>query len=208
MRTAAIVPVKPFATAKRRLVGHLGDAAREALVREMFSAVLAALGEVSGLAAIFVVTPNPTLAADARRAGAVVVEDGGVGYSAAALCGIRRARAAGFERVLVLPADTPLADAAELDALLLRAEAAGTAVAIVPDRGGSGTNGLLLRPPNAIRPAFGPGSFERHRALAAVAGAPATVERLASIALDVDTPADLDALAALSSRTSRPSEGP
>jgi 2-phospho-L-lactate guanylyltransferase len=200
MRTAAIVPVKSFA--KRRLAGRLDDAARETLVREMFQAVLAALVRVPALDAIFVVTPNGVLAADARAAGAVVVEDCGAGYSAAALSGIRRALASGFDRVLVMPADTPLVDAVELDAWLRRTELAGTAVAIVPDRGGSGTNGLLLCPPDVIAPAFGPGSLERHRTLAAAAGASAAVERLASIALDVDTPADLAAFAALSRRRS------
>ena len=41
---------------------------------------------------------------------------------------------------------------------------------IVPDRHGSGTNALLLDPPTVITPAFGPGSFARHAALAAAAG--------------------------------------
>ncbi len=36
----------------------------------------------------------------------------------------------------------------------------------MPDRHGTGTNGLLLTPPDAIAPSFGPGSCERHRALA------------------------------------------
>ncbi len=35
---------------------------------------------------------------------------------------------------------------------------------IVPDRHGTGTNALLLAPPQAIAPAFGPGSCERHAA--------------------------------------------
>ena len=42
---------------------------------------------------------------------------------------------------------------------------------VVPDRHGTGTNGLLLTPPDAIAPSFGPGSCERHRALARAAGA-------------------------------------
>ena len=67
-------------------------------------------------------------------------------------------------------------------------------VGVVPDRHGTGTNGLLLRPPDAIRPAFGEESCERHVAAARGAGIPHAVERLDSLALDLDTPADLIAL--------------
>ena len=44
-------------------------------------------------------------------------------------------------------------------------------VTIVPDRHGTGTNALLLAPPDAIDPSFGPGSFARHRLAAEAAGA-------------------------------------
>ena len=74
--------------------------------------------------------------------------------------------------------------------MLARAEP----VVIVPDRHGTGTNGLLLTPPAAIAPAFGPGSRERHQAAAKAAGVDHAVVRLASLGLDVDTPDDLAAL--------------
>ena len=66
----------------------------------------------------------------------------------------------------------------------------------MPDRHGTGTNALLLAPPDAIVPAFGPGSFDRHVAAARAAGVAAHVERLPSLALDVDTAGDLAALRA------------
>ena len=67
---------------------------------------------------------------------------------------------------------------------------------IVPDRHGSGTNALLIAPPTVMAPAFGPGSFARHAALASAAGARVRVGRLPSLELDVDTPGDLEALRA------------
>jgi coenzyme F420-0:L-glutamate ligase/coenzyme F420-1:gamma-L-glutamate ligase len=60
-------------------------------------------------------------------------------------------------------------------------------VVVVPDRHGTGTNGLLLTPPDAIAPAFGPGSCERHRALALAAGVAFRLERPPSLLLDIDT---------------------
>jgi 2-phospho-L-lactate guanylyltransferase len=65
---------------------------------------------------------------------------------------------------------------------------------IVPDRHGSGTNGLLLTPADAIPPSFGPDSCARHRALARAAGVACRLERPASLLLDIDTGADLTVL--------------
>jgi 2-phospho-L-lactate guanylyltransferase len=67
-------------------------------------------------------------------------------------------------------------------------------VAVVPDRHGTGTNALLMAPPDAIGPAFGPESCERHLDRARRAGWSAAREELSSLALDLDTPADLDSL--------------
>ena len=64
----------------------------------------------------------------------------------------------------------------------------------MPDRHGTGTNGLLLTPPDAIAPSFGADSCERHRSLAIAAGVPCRLERPASLLLDIDTGADLAAL--------------
>ena len=76
-------------------------------------------------------------------------------------------------------------------------------VVIVPDRHGTGTNALLLAPPDAIDPSFGPGSRERHEQ--AAQRQPARRWRVAeprSLVLDVDTAEDLAALrAALDART-------
>ena len=66
----------------------------------------------------------------------------------------------------------------------------------MPDRHGTGTNGLLLTPPNAIAPSFGPDSRARHERLARDAGADCRIERPASLLLDIDTGEDLAVLRA------------
>ncbi len=68
---------------------------------------------------------------------------------------------------------------------------------IVPDRAGTGTNALLLRPPDAFEPSFGPGSLERHIEAASHAGIKFRVERVRSLMHDVDTPDDLADLGVL-----------
>ena len=66
----------------------------------------------------------------------------------------------------------------------------------MPDRHGTGTNALLLTPPDVIEPSFGEGSRARHERLAQRGRArPSASPRSPSLMLDVDTPEDLDALA-------------
>jgi 2-phospho-L-lactate/phosphoenolpyruvate guanylyltransferase len=193
MRTAAILPVKRFSRAKRRLGASVADPLRADLARAMVGDVLAALCDCSEIECTFVVTREQSLATTARSQGAIVVwDDAEHGQSAAAALGIERARAEGMERALCIPGDCPALDPGELDALLIAAP--GARVTIVPDRHGTGTNGLLLAPPDAIPPSFGPGSFERHRELAAAAGVAHRVARLPSLLLDIDTGEDLAAL--------------
>jgi 2-phospho-L-lactate guanylyltransferase len=193
MRTLAILPVKSFGAAKQRLAGRLGAGSRQALAQAMFADVLASLRHVPGLDAVAVVTADRRAESVAVGKHVTVLRDHEeAGQSAAASVGIRYALDAGFERVMLVPGDTPLLDRFEVATLLERAPA----VAIVPDRHLAGTNALLLSPPDAIEPSFGPGSLARHTAAARAAGLEYTVERVPTLMLDVDTPEDLAELAA------------
>jgi 2-phospho-L-lactate guanylyltransferase len=197
MSTIAILPVKSFGAAKQRLASALGAGSRQALAQAMFSDVLAALRRVPGLDAVAVVTADAVAEAAALGERVEVLPDTEQsGQSAAAMIGIRHAQSLGFERVLLVPGDTPLVDAGEIAALMRRARDEGTAAVIVPDRHGEGTNALLLCPPDAIEPAFGPGSCARHLDAARAAGVTCAVEQVPTLALDVDTGSDLELLAA------------
>jgi 2-phospho-L-lactate guanylyltransferase len=194
VHTLAVLPVKSFGRAKQRLGEAVGADQRRALARAMASDVLEALGRVEGLDGVIVVSAEVL---DPRVQTVHDPEESG--QSAAARRGIRAAVERGAERVLLVPGDCPALDPDEV-AGLLAAPHAG--VVIVPDRHGAGTNALLIAPPAALEPAFGPGSFARHAALAHAAGAHVRIGRLPSLELDVDTPGDLAALrAALAARS-------
>ena len=199
MRTAAVLPVKSFGRAKQRLDETVAGADRAELCAAMLDDVLAALAAVAALEDVIVVTAEPRAAAAARRAAAHVIDDPlQAGQSAAAARGVEVAIARAADRVLLVPADCPTLEAGDLAVLLDRRREPG--VVIVPDRHGAGTNALLLSPPGAIEPSFGPGSFARHAALGAAAKAVVRVAQAPSLELDIDTPGDLavlrDALAA------------
>jgi len=185
VRTLAIVPVKSFGDAKQRLASALARGSRASLAQAMFSDVLAALARVRQIDAVAVVTGDPAASQLAHGRAMVLPDSAPEGQSAAAQIGIRHALAMGFDRVLLVPGDTPLIDPAEVDELLERTERDDVRVGIVADRHGTGTNALVLAPPDVMGPAFGPGSLDRHVALA---------EAAESLAHDVDTPEDLAAL--------------
>jgi 2-phospho-L-lactate/phosphoenolpyruvate guanylyltransferase len=198
MRTAAILPVKRFDRAKRRLGASVADPLRMGLARAMVADVLLALAQTRSIERTIVVTGEHSVAVAARRQGAIVVADAAEdGQSAAVTMGVRHALADGVDRALCVPGDCPALDPAELESLLAAPGTRATSeVVIMPDRHGTGTNGLLLTPPDAILPSFGPDSCARHRAVALSAGVPCRIEQLPSLLLDIDTGADLHALRA------------
>ncbi len=199
MRATAVLPVKRFAAAKSRLAESAVAAARPDLAAAMLADVLTALARSQEIERVIVVSgePRARAAADAGRVDWIDDPDDR-GHSEAAARGVGEALSAGAGCVALLPGDCPLLDESELDEAL-RGMSEGV-VAVIPDRHGSGTNGLLLAPPDAIAPAFGPGSRERHLRLAGEAGRRGRVAALASLALDLDTPDDLTELAALLAR--------
>jgi 2-phospho-L-lactate/phosphoenolpyruvate guanylyltransferase len=197
VRTAAVLPVKSFPQAKSRTA--LQDPQRAALAEAMMTDVLSALTEVEALSEILVVTREPAAVEAAARVGATVVDDPHeAGHNPAAALGARAAAERGAERVLLVPGDCPGLDPAEVATLLEDREGG---VTVVPDRHGSGTNALLIAPPQALAPSFGPGSFARHAALTRAAGLRLRVADVPSLAFDVDTPEDLAALRSAGPRT-------
>jgi 2-phospho-L-lactate guanylyltransferase len=193
LNAIAVLPVKRFGAAKQRMAAGVTGRQRRNLAEAMVADVLEAIGRARAIERTVVVTGDPIAQELAAAAGAEVVPDPeDAGHIEAAQAGIARAEADGGERVVLLAGDCPLLDPRELDRLLTGVP--GNYVGVVPDRHGTGTNALLLSPPNAITPAFGEGSRDRHVEAARQAGVPFGVEELPSIELDLDTPADVIAL--------------
>jgi 2-phospho-L-lactate guanylyltransferase len=193
MKATAVLPVKRFGEAKRRLAAGIDDERRTALVAAMLEDTLEAIGAARSIERTIVVSGDPRAQEIVAASPAEVLPDpSDEGHVVAALAGVARAEVDGAECVVLLPGDCPLLDPKELDRLLTGVPS--SFVTVVPDRHGTGTNALVLSPPGAIRPAFGEGSCARHVAAAREAGVPFAVEELPSLALDLDTPADVIAL--------------
>lgn len=189
------MPVRSLSGGKTRLGEPLDPEERADLVMALLSRTVAAALASNRLSGVSVVSQDPELLSRAREmgAGSLLQETDGLNEG---LAEIRAAICGQASAMLVLPADLPGISAEAIDRLAeAAAETAAHArrrpvVVLVPDRHGTGTNALLLSPPDAIPFRFGENSRAEHRREAAAAGA-SYVEVEGPLSFDVDTPEDL-----------------
>ena len=180
---AAIVPIRGFRNAKRRLDPILDPAQRESLARDL------AIGVLSALAATptFVVTDDDDVAQIAQGLGAAVVDDRERSLDLAVEAGVEMARAEGFDRLLIAHADLPFPESLGG----LGSDIEPNDVLLVPDRHHDGTNVIVLAADVPFRFAYGPASFSRHLAEARRLGCRAVVVEDSPLGWDIDVPDDL-----------------
>jgi 2-phospho-L-lactate guanylyltransferase len=185
----ALVPLKAVSGAKSRLAQWLSPEQRAHLQLAMLTDVLTALTEARSLAGILVVTGDDTSNARITSFGACAFRERLSGdLDEAVRQGIAHLRVLGARHALVVAADLPLLDPAEVDRAVWTARAARRGL-VVPSHDRAGTNGLLFDTCDPPSLAYGPRSFERH--MHAFHDQTPCELALPSFALDVDTPADI-----------------
>ncbi|MCY3930169.1 MAG: 2-phospho-L-lactate guanylyltransferase [Acidobacteria bacterium] len=197
----AVLPVKAWSEAKRRLSPVLSAGEREELARSMLDDVLAAIAGVPGITGMLAVTADRVAATYLEEAGCEVLSEPRRGLNRALGTAAEELDRRGATTMLILPIDLPLATAADLEELRARhledrsrqgdESAPGLAVTVAPDRFRSGTNALVCSPPGCIPFRFGDGSFHAHLREAERAGAAHSSIVLPNLGLDVDHPDDL-----------------
>lgn len=181
MPVTAVVPINRLEEAKSRLAEVLPD--RQCLVLEMLGRVVGALQPHR----VVVISPDPTVGAEAARLGAEFLLQRGQGLNQA----LEQARETLRARpLLVALGDLPKLTSADVQQLLERPED----VVLAPDGAQNGTNLMLLRTGELVFE-YGPGSFVKHFTQALSRGLSVGVHRSAGTELDVDSPADLPQLA-------------
>jgi len=189
MALHVLIPCKALAAGKSRLAPLLDADERRALCAAFLARTLELALALVPSERCHLVTGDATAVALAEREGVVTIPDPGPGLNEAlsagrdAICGADAATS-----LLVLPIDLPWAGAPDLKSLLDRE----ADVVIAPDRGGTGTNALLLGQ-HAVRDfefCFGAESAARHREMVARMGLRIAVCSDASLAFDVDSPED------------------
>ena len=181
---AILIPVKRMDQAKLRLSELLSPADRRRLGLAMLADVLRATEKWESR---FLVTNDSDAEAVGLAFGCSLIADPGTGLNDALAAGTEVARAVSL---LILPSDVPLVSTDDVASLFSYDEE----VVIVPSADG-GTNALLRRPPDAIKPCFGPGSAAAHRAAAEEGGLSYRTLTVDSLMLDIDVFRDLQELA-------------
>ena len=212
-KLAVVVPMKPLQMAKQRLRPAVGDAARQHLAGAMLAHVLHTVQD-SGVADVVgelaagiaheinnplngminyaqIIANDPGVLALAATHGFLPITDSPLaGYNTAVRRASTWAQAHGAHALLILPSDLPFLTTTDLHALRdLLPTSAG--IVIAPDAHETGTNALLLRPPDLIPPCFGPHSFQRHSLQALNLGLLPIIYHSPTLAHDIDIPADL-----------------
>ena len=192
MSTWVIVPVKPLQRAKSRLADVMSPEQRLLLAERMLRHVLQVVRAVPQVLGTLVISRDSRALAIAREYGLRTVQESGAPELNAALGRATQVVAGwGGESVLVLPADLPLLEAADLGKMIdLGADT--PSVVIATDEQRDGTNALFMRPPGVIGFAYGEGSFARHCALAREAGVQLREYHSDCLSLDIDVAADLE----------------
>ena len=191
----AIIPVKNLSAAKQRLAPVLGGD-REEFARTLACRTIATVRNSGGFAGIIVVSPDPRIALDATKLGAMVLDDGGASLNAAYKLGQEAAFLQGAECCVLIPADLVLLTCGELNRLVgeyldLGVRVGHDPVGIVRCKDGTGTNMVFFGRHHTFVPAFGPDSFTAHMRSAAQ---PAYELKSDEAAFDIDTADDFHVL--------------
>ncbi len=186
--TQVVIPHRGIDHGKTRLSGTLGPEGRATLS----AAMLHRVAEACRAAAddVLVVSPDPALRRLAAEFGVAFTVQRGFGMNEALEQVRREALANGVRRLVVVSADLPDLQAADVAALLQAADAERS-VAIAPDRRGHGTNALALHPPSLIPFRFGAMSRWAHADEARRASVVPTIVQRDGLAFDIDLPDDL-----------------
>jgi len=173
MCPVAVIPFKPV-NPKSRLSSLLSQEEREAFARAMLEDVLAAARDADLRPVILATEPFDT------EEIVITMEADGLSGTLNEYLGCC------LDRVVILMADLPLADAASLQRLI----ATKSDISMVPGRGG-GTNVIFLPDPGKFRVDYYGGSFAKHRKIAEDAGLSCEVIDSFRLHTDIDEEEDL-----------------
>jgi 2-phospho-L-lactate guanylyltransferase len=193
VRIHALIPVKDLTMTKSRLTPPFSIDERAALTIDMLMRVLAVCRASRRFARITVVSPDETVLMIAEEMGAAPLRQQSTGLNPALDEARADAMTRGAEAIMVLHADLPRLTADEIGGMIDLLPVPPAAV-LAPDDTGTGTNALLLAPPDALPFHFGVGSFALHRGAAEARGLRHAIAHAPGIAGDIDTPDDVHRL--------------
>ena len=188
----ALLPVKRLEHSKLRLAELLPQKQRRLLCCHMLEDILDTLDQSTVISGVTVISSDKAVISLAQDYQTDVLDTGvDHGYSSDALKGVEAIKDTSADKVIIIPADVPELDHADLTHLDRIHE---EGVTLCPAGNDGGTNGLVFTPPLSIGLMYGENSFAEFRNEAEKQQVPVRVARPPGLVRDIDRPDDLIAL--------------
>ena len=188
-RTAAIVPVKTFSKAKKRL--NLEPEKTEIICKLMLEEVLGTISKSDLVEKIALVTKDEAAFSIGKRFGCIeIIDEKELGVNNAVALADEYFLNDGFGATIVFPQDIPLMQPDDIQTLFNFKNSQKCAL-VVPSRKFDGTNALFRTPVNLMKTHYDEDSYKIHLSTAEEISASSALVLIRRIMLDVDEISDL-----------------
>jgi 2-phospho-L-lactate guanylyltransferase len=188
-RTAAIVPVKTFSMAKKRL--NLSSEKTKIICKLMLEEVLSTISKSDMIEKTALVTTDEEAFMIGKKFGCVeIMEEKELGVNNAVALADKHFRNDGFDATIVFPQDIPLMEPEDIQALINFKNTQKCAL-VVPSRKFDGTNALFRTPVDLMKTHYDEDSYKIHLSTAQESSASSALVLIGRIMLDVDEISDL-----------------
>jgi len=188
-RTAAIVPVKTFSRAKKRL--NLSPEITEIICKLMLEEVLSTISKSNLIEKTALVTKDEAAFAIGKRFGCIeIIDEKELGVNNAVSLADGYFLNDGFDASFVFPQDIPIMQPDDIQTLFNFKNSQKCAL-VVPSRKFDGTNALFRTPVNLMKTHYDEDSYKIHFSTAQEIAASSALVLIRRIMLDVDEVSDL-----------------
>ncbi|HSB56298.1 MAG TPA: 2-phospho-L-lactate guanylyltransferase [Nitrosopumilaceae archaeon] len=188
-RTAAIVPVKTFSKAKRRL--NLSPEKREIICKLMLEEVLRTISKSDLIEKTALVTKDESAFSIGKRFGCIeIIDEKELGVNNAVAIADEYFKKNGYDATIVFPQDIPLMQPGDIKTLF-NFKMSQKCALVVPSRKFDGTNALFRTPVNLMKTHYDEDSYKIHLSKAEEISASSALVLIRRIMLDVDELSDL-----------------
>ena len=190
-----LLPVKNFRQAKGRLAPVLSVAERQALVSAMLEDMLTILSGNAQLEGVILLSDDPDAQLLAGRFNVMHMTDRqfeAEGLNDVLQKAVKTLAEQGVAEVMIVPGDLPLINHEEINQLITsHQQINSSAVTLVPDRRGEGTNAVICGTRSGFRFCFGSNSAVQHQQQAISIGAVFNRVELHDMGCDIDCTQDV-----------------
>jgi 2-phospho-L-lactate guanylyltransferase len=192
LKVFAIVPVKPFESAKSRLGTLLNKYERERLSKLLLKRTVSVLKRSSRISAIVLVSPDLGVEKIAHMHGVTFLKERlQDGVNSAVKLAEKYCSQAGAEATLVLPLDLPLLLPEDIDTVCNVALTTASCIILCPSYKLDGSNLMLRKPSNIIQTSYDSNSYIMHALEGARKNIKTSILFIRRVMVDIDTKQDI-----------------